>query len=147
VNAGALSPIDAEHGFAWGSALVRLFPELPFPKIIFGPPVWQRMDCARLRDLHGGAQHIHEDLPLQRLISHIPEGVANGCSTNNAREGLICSMISLTRVREGAKPGLIQHAMNQSDGLLAYRSGGNEEDEIDGVFLELRGDDGSGFLE
>ena len=76
VDAGALSPPAAGHGFAQGSALVHLFLQLSFPKIIFGPSVWKRVDCAGLRDLHGESQHINEALPLQRLISHISEGMA-----------------------------------------------------------------------
>jgi hypothetical protein len=64
------------HGAAWGSALVRPFVQLSLPAIVFGPPVRKRVDHAGLPDLHGGSQHVHGNLPWQRLISHSPEGMA-----------------------------------------------------------------------
>ena len=127
---------------------MRLFLQLSFPEIIFSPPVRQRVDRAGLGDLHGGSQHIHEDLPLQRLIPHIPEGVAERMLHEQRPRGLdLLSDLPDQGQGDGRKPSLIQHALNQSDGLLAHRSGGDEKDEIDRVFLELRGDGGSGFLQ
>jgi hypothetical protein len=127
---------------------VGLFLQLSFPEIIFGPPVRKRVNRAGLRDLHGGSQHIHEDLPLQRSISHIPEGVAERMLHEQGPRGLdLLGGLPDQGQGDSGKPSLIQHALNQSDGLLAHRSGGDEEDEIDGVFLELRRDGGSGFLQ
>lgn len=67
MHAGALPPMDAGHGFAWGSALMRLFWQLPFPEIIFGPSVISpqtRQSCCHLGVRGGEEPGRHQALPL-----------------------------------------------------------------------------------
>jgi hypothetical protein len=67
---------------------MRLFLQLSFLEIIFSPPVRKRVDRAGLHDLHSRSLHIHEDLPLQRLIYHIPEGVTEPMFHEQRARGL-----------------------------------------------------------
>jgi hypothetical protein len=67
---------------------VRPFLQLSLPEIVFGPPVRKRVGRAGLRDLHGGSQHIHENLPVQRLISPIPDGMAERMLREQRPRGL-----------------------------------------------------------
>jgi hypothetical protein len=50
------------------------------------------------------------------------------------------------RDRDGAQPGFVEHALDQSHGLLADRSSGSEQNQIDAVGGEPGGDCWSGLF-
>jgi hypothetical protein len=51
------------------------------------------------------------------------------------------------RDRDGAQPGFVEHALDQSHGLLADRSCGSKQDQVDAVEGEPGGDHWSGLFD
>ena len=111
---------------------MSFFLQLPFPQVIFRPPVGKGEDRARCRDLHSASEHMQKDLPLQGCISHVPKRVAERMLHEQRPRGFdLLGDLFDQRQGNGRKTGLIQHALNQSHGLLTDRSGRDQENQID----------------
>ena len=125
-----------------------LFLQLPFPQIVFRPAEGKRTDAPWLRDLDGGHEAIQEDAPLQGRLAEIPQRVTERVLHEQRPRGLDLLADLLDQGdRDGRETGVIQHALNQSHGLLADRSRRDEDDQIDAVIPELRGHGGGGFFD
>ena len=120
---------------------MRLLQKLLLSQVIFRPGIRELEYCAGHGDLFGCSQAIKENVPLQIEIIEIAKGVAERMLDIQS-SGRLHHLGDLPDEREryGCQSGLIEHALDQSHGLIADRSGGRQEDQVGVISLEFFGD-------
>lgn len=98
---------------------------------VVGPPVVERHDGTGRVGAGGGLEHLAEDRLVQTLVADLPEGQAEGMS-DEARERRLRDAGDGGHLgdRHGGDAGFVQATLEQSDRLLADRSGGHQQREV-----------------
>jgi hypothetical protein len=126
---------------------VALLAQLSGPQIVTSPAD-ARVTDARSIHRRGRRQEGIEDRTLGARVSNRTERQAERVGHEDRPRRLDDRRdLDDLRDRDGAQPGFVEHALDQSHGLLADRSSGSEQNQIDAVGGEPGGDCWSGLLD
>ncbi len=120
---------------------MRLLAELSLAKVVLLPAEAEVDDRPGRMRPGCFAQAGLEYRPLGGLVADIAEREAEGVLDEAGKRGL-AQFGDLADEGDGdrRKPVLVEDPLEQSHGLLADRSGGDEQGEVDGVGHKLTGD-------
>jgi hypothetical protein len=126
---------------------VALLAQLSGPQIVTSPADARVADARSIHRLGRGQEGV-ENRTLGARVSNRTERQAERVGHEDRPRRLHDRRdLDDLRDRDGAQPGFVEHTLDQSHGLLADRSSGSEQDQVDAVRCEPGGDCWSGLFD